>query len=103
MAMTQSGLRIDADNADRVGVMIGSGIGGFEVIEREHSVLLERGPERQHQNTARSAASMQHGAANDVDGRISLSEEAVVKLLETECRASLPAVLIAQLQNLELA
>jgi 3-oxoacyl-[acyl-carrier-protein] synthase II len=44
--MEQSGLRIDAANAERVGVIIGSGIGGFEVIEREHSVLLERGPER---------------------------------------------------------
>ena len=46
MAMEQSGLRIEPANAERVGVMIGSGIGGFEVIEREHSVLLERGPER---------------------------------------------------------
>src|SRR5262249_31069148 len=35
-----------AANANRVGVTIGSGIGGFEVIEREHQVLLERGPER---------------------------------------------------------
>jgi 3-oxoacyl-[acyl-carrier-protein] synthase II len=46
MAMTSSGLRIDQDNAARVGVVIGSGIGGFEVIEREHRVLLERGPDR---------------------------------------------------------
>ena len=30
----------------RVGVVIGSGIGGFEVIEREHQILLERGPDR---------------------------------------------------------
>ena len=35
-----------AANATRVGVVIGSGIGGFEVIEREHRTLLERGPER---------------------------------------------------------
>ena len=46
MAMEESGLRIEADNAERVGVLIGSGIGGFEVIEREHQLLLERGPER---------------------------------------------------------
>jgi 3-oxoacyl-[acyl-carrier-protein] synthase II len=46
MAMEQSGLRIGAENAERVGVAVGSGIGGFEVIEREHTVLLERGPER---------------------------------------------------------
>jgi 3-oxoacyl-[acyl-carrier-protein] synthase II len=46
MAVRDSGLRIEADNAERVGVAIGSGIGGFEVIEREHRILLERGPER---------------------------------------------------------
>jgi 3-oxoacyl-[acyl-carrier-protein] synthase II len=46
MAVDQSGLRITPANATRVGVVIGSGIGGFEVIEREHRVLLERGPER---------------------------------------------------------
>jgi 3-oxoacyl-[acyl-carrier-protein] synthase II len=37
---------VRADNAARVGVVIGSGIGGFEVIEREHRLLLERGPDR---------------------------------------------------------
>ncbi|MGH9143983.1 MAG: beta-ketoacyl-ACP synthase II [Vicinamibacterales bacterium] len=46
IAMKQSGLTIGPDNADRVGVLIGSGIGGFEIIEREHQVLLERGPDR---------------------------------------------------------
>jgi 3-oxoacyl-[acyl-carrier-protein] synthase II len=45
-ALQQSGLRIDAHNAERVGVYIGSGIGGFEVIEREHLTLLEKGPSR---------------------------------------------------------
>ncbi len=37
---------MDAQNAERVGVVIGSGIGGFEVIEREHRTLLEKGPSR---------------------------------------------------------
>jgi 3-oxoacyl-[acyl-carrier-protein] synthase II len=46
MAIAESGLRVRADNAARVGVVIGSGIGGFEVIEREHRLLLERGPDR---------------------------------------------------------
>ena len=46
MAVAASQLQIDAANATRVGVTIGSGIGGFEVIEREHQVLLERGPDR---------------------------------------------------------
>ena len=45
-AMQQSGLKIDSQNAERVGVVIGSGIGGFDVIEREHSALLEGGPRR---------------------------------------------------------
>src|ERR1700681_1476440 len=35
-ALEQSRVLIDAQNAERVGVYIGSGIGGFEVIEREH-------------------------------------------------------------------
>ena len=46
MAFAASGLRITPENATRVGVAIGSGIGGFEVIEREHQTLLERGPDR---------------------------------------------------------
>jgi 3-oxoacyl-[acyl-carrier-protein] synthase II len=45
-AMADSGLEIGRDNADRVGVFIGSGIGGFSTIEREHRVLLEQGPRR---------------------------------------------------------
>ena len=45
-ALEQSGLKILAEFADRVGVYIGSGIGGFDVIEREHSALLEGGPRR---------------------------------------------------------
>ena len=45
-ALADSGLKVTAENAERVGVYIGSGIGGFEVIEREHKVLLERGPDR---------------------------------------------------------
>jgi 3-oxoacyl-[acyl-carrier-protein] synthase II len=46
IAVKASWLEVNAANATRVGVVIGSGIGGFEVIEREHSVLLERGPDR---------------------------------------------------------
>jgi 3-oxoacyl-[acyl-carrier-protein] synthase II len=46
-AMKASGLEIPADEeAEVFGVYIGSGIGGFEVIEREHQILLERGPSR---------------------------------------------------------
>ncbi|MEP7366089.1 MAG: beta-ketoacyl-ACP synthase II [Acidobacteriota bacterium] len=45
-AMEQSGLEITDEIAEDVGVYIGSGIGGFEVIEREHKILLEKGPGR---------------------------------------------------------
>jgi 3-oxoacyl-[acyl-carrier-protein] synthase II len=45
-ALAQSGLEITAAIAERVGVFIGSGIGGFEVIEREHSNLLAGGPRK---------------------------------------------------------
>ncbi len=45
-AMKMSGLQVTPANAERVGVHIGSGIGGFDVIEREHRNLLEGGPRR---------------------------------------------------------
>lgn len=45
-ALKASGLRVTEENAERVGVYIGSGIGGFEVIEREFEVLLQHGPRR---------------------------------------------------------
>jgi 3-oxoacyl-[acyl-carrier-protein] synthase II len=45
-AMKASGLEVPSDLAPRVGVHIGSGIGGFDVIEREHLNLLHGGPRR---------------------------------------------------------
>lgn len=45
-AVSASGLKVTEENEERVGVYIGSGIGGFEVIEREHKNLLEKGPGR---------------------------------------------------------
>jgi 3-oxoacyl-[acyl-carrier-protein] synthase II len=45
-AMQMSGLEITEESSTRVGVHIGSGIGGFDVIEREHSNLLEGGPRK---------------------------------------------------------
>jgi 3-oxoacyl-[acyl-carrier-protein] synthase II len=45
-ALKDSGLQVTPDIAEEVGVYIGSGIGGFEVIEREHQTLLEHGPRR---------------------------------------------------------
>jgi len=45
-AVESAGLTVTDEEAERVGVYIGSGIGGFEVIEREHKILLEKGPSR---------------------------------------------------------
>src|SRR4029079_11525706 len=45
-ALAGAGLKIAPEFAERAGVYIGSGIGGFEVIEREHKILLEKGPSR---------------------------------------------------------
>ena len=45
-AMAHSGLQVTDENRDMVGVHIGSGIGGFDVIEREHSNLLSGGPRK---------------------------------------------------------
>jgi 3-oxoacyl-[acyl-carrier-protein] synthase II len=45
-AMADSGLVIDEGNGERVGVIIGSGIGGLPLIETMHQTLTERGPNR---------------------------------------------------------
>ena len=43
-AVDDSGLRVTEENATRIGAFIGSGIGGFGVIEREHEKFLKGGP-----------------------------------------------------------
>ena len=45
-AMRHSGLQITAENSENIGVHIGSGIGGFDVIEREHTALMNGGPRK---------------------------------------------------------
>ena len=45
-AAAHAGLEIDDTNAHRVGVIIGSGIGGITTLETEHDVLRTRGPRR---------------------------------------------------------
>jgi 3-oxoacyl-[acyl-carrier-protein] synthase II len=45
-AVKMSRLEITNEIADRVGVHIGSGIGGFDIIEREHSNLINGGPRK---------------------------------------------------------
>lgn len=46
MAKEDAGLDLSSLNLSRVGVLVGSGIGGIEVIEEQHKILLERGPRR---------------------------------------------------------
>jgi len=46
LAVADSGLEIEAGEAEQVGVFIGSGIGGFATIEREHTELMNGGPRK---------------------------------------------------------
>ena len=45
-AVQMSGLKVTPENSENVGVHIGSGIGGFDIIEREHTALMEGGPRK---------------------------------------------------------
>ncbi len=45
-AIRRAGLDLDSLDRDRIGVIIGSGIGGMETFEAQHTVLRERGPDR---------------------------------------------------------
>ncbi len=46
MAVEDSQLNMEEEDADRVGVYIGSGIGGLSTWEEQHKILLEKGPRR---------------------------------------------------------
>ena len=43
MAMTDSGLVVNEENAERVGVLVGAGLGGLPAIEKYHEVLMNSG------------------------------------------------------------
>src|SRR5712672_894722 len=45
-AMKMLQLKVTPENAENIGVLIGSGIGGFDVIDREHTALMEGGPRK---------------------------------------------------------
>ena len=45
-AMRNAGVDLEKENRDRVGVIVGSGIGGMETLEAQHTTLIERGPSR---------------------------------------------------------
>jgi 3-oxoacyl-[acyl-carrier-protein] synthase II len=69
-AMKQAQLQITPETAERTGVFLGSGIGGFDVIEREHTELLKGGPRKISPffipasivNLAAGHVSIRHGA-----------------------------------------
>jgi len=45
-ALKDSGLELDKENCDEIGVFLGSGIGGLATTTEQHNVLLQRGPSR---------------------------------------------------------
>ena len=69
-ALKMSELKVTPENDERVGVHIGSGIGGFDIIEREHQNLIDGGPRKISPffipaaiiNLAAGQVSMRHGA-----------------------------------------
>jgi 3-oxoacyl-[acyl-carrier-protein] synthase II len=70
IAMRDAAFQVQASEADRVGVYIGSGIGGLPSIERQHAILLKEGPRRVSPffiiglivNMASGQVSIRHGA-----------------------------------------
>ncbi len=46
MAVDDAQFSISSQNADRIGVIVGSGIGGIQGIEQTHTILQEKGPSR---------------------------------------------------------
>ncbi|GAQ94764.1 3-oxoacyl-[acyl-carrier-protein] synthase II [Thermodesulfovibrio aggregans] len=46
MAIQDSGLKINSQNSERIGIIIGSGMGGLPTIEYYHKTLLEKGWKR---------------------------------------------------------
>ena len=46
LAITDSGLNMSAETPERVGVIVGSGVGGLQTLEEQHTILREKGPSR---------------------------------------------------------
>lgn len=46
LALKDGRVNLESEDKERIGVIIGSGIGGMETLEKEHSKLLEKGPRR---------------------------------------------------------
>jgi 3-oxoacyl-[acyl-carrier-protein] synthase II len=46
MAVEDAGLKVTSEDAERVGVFIGTGMGGVPALEESHRILMEKGPSR---------------------------------------------------------
>jgi 3-oxoacyl-[acyl-carrier-protein] synthase II len=46
MAYDDSGLKVTDENRERIGVFVGTGMGGIPALEESHKILMERGPGR---------------------------------------------------------
>jgi len=46
MAYDDSGLKVTEDNRERIGVFVGTGMGGIPALEESHRILMEKGPGR---------------------------------------------------------
>jgi 3-oxoacyl-[acyl-carrier-protein] synthase II len=46
MAIEDAGLKVTSEDAERIGVYIGTGMGGVPALEESHRILLEKGPSR---------------------------------------------------------
>jgi len=45
-AINDCGMILEKENRERIGVLIGSGIGSLRIIEEQHKILLEQGPKK---------------------------------------------------------
>jgi 3-oxoacyl-[acyl-carrier-protein] synthase II len=54
IALDDAGLEISDGNAERIGVIVGTGLGGLSSIEKYHTVLVQRGPRRRSPSTMAS-------------------------------------------------
>lgn len=46
MAVNDAGLELEKEDRNRIGVLVGSGVGGLQILEKQHHVLVDRGPSR---------------------------------------------------------
>lgn len=88
MALEDSGLVINEENAERIGVIVSSGIGGLEVLEEQYNSMLEKGPKRV------SAFTIPAMIANMSSGNISiyLGAKGPNKTIVTACAAGTHSV-----------